>query len=105
MLTRRFEEQGVGGGAFVTSRWQRTFATAQKSKTSCFTAGKVLPSSQRLLFLHVLVLFPEYFYMLFFFGVQSLRLTLSHWLRDPAGGLDLRVPNPQRGVCFKELVI
>lgn len=27
------------------------------------------------------------------------------WLEPPAGGRDLWVPNPQRGVCFVELVI
>lgn len=53
------------------------------------------------------VYFPSFFlfFKLFLFGDQSLPVPELHRLEDPAGGRDLRVPNPQRRVRFKGTVI
>lgn len=99
MLTRRFKEQTVGGAGLSRSRGgnEPPRAIERSSKTSIFTAASnsYFPSFQT---------FRSSSFPLFLLRDQSLSQEL-HRLKHPAGGRDLRVPNPQRRVGFKGPVI
>lgn len=108
MLTRRFKEKTVGGKGGgcrdlqvaahlpVPSNCDLKPGFSLREKLSYF--AEVFPTR----------LFSLLFFLLFLFADQSLGPAPSpelQRLKYPAGGRDLRVPNPQRRVRFKGTVI